>query len=1158
MAEAERRIEEALRTGQKWLNLGTLDLDELPTRIGELRQLRGLALGGQALTQSGELEWTEGASASEFADLSPIAKLENLEVVSLSGCEHVADLSPLGSLSGLKSLGISYTSVTDLSPLASLTGLQNLDLSGCHGVTDLSPLAFLIGLHSLNITYTDVTDLSPLASLTGLQSLGISYTGVTDLSPLASLTSLQSLELNGCHGVTDLSPLASLTGLQDLDLSSIGVTDLSPLASLISLQDLDLSSTGVTDLSPLASLTGLQDLNLRSTGVTNLLPLASLTGLQDLDLSSTGVTDLSPMASVIGLWKLNLSSTGVTDLSPLASLTSLHILRLISTGVTDLLPLTSLTGLRNLDLSSSGGADLSPLASLIGLRYLDISGCMTAPESLLREVANLPKLQDLCCDRGENVPREVLSGWGTANCLERLRAHFADIAEASEAENEVKIILLGNGKVGKTQLCRRFRNLEPDELIESTHGVQLWREPLRLRISGEAETYQANWWDFGGQDIYHGTHALFLRSRAVFLILWTPALENQDEHEENGIPLRNQHLAYWLDYVRSLAGSESPVIVVQSQCDTYGQKRLLPALPDGFEFFQSTAYSAWTDLGRETLEGQIRDAIRYLREKAGALSIGKGRATVRRRLYEMRDEDRTREPEERQHRILSLDEFRVLCKQVGGVSSPELALDYFHQTGVVFHCSDLFSERIVLNQTWALDSVYAVFDRRRAAPYLRGSGRFTRKDLNTLVWSEHSEDEQRHFLGLMESCGICFQHGVDYKGETEYVAPDLLPPFAAVQRKLYAWRDDEPISTLRFSYRFFHQAIIRDLMSRVGQIAGEAAEYWKYGFWLYDRKRDSQVLVQQVDTYKAEAPGAGVLEIQAQGRDAVGLLREIRRLVSQDRIGEKPEQSLTIEGATVSRSELAHALGGQVQTTDGKIVSAAPFITFFEGRREDLAEFAQPERQERIKVDLAPAPAPEPDRRPEVFISYAWGDDSPEGIRRTPVVDRLQEELEKSGFAVQRDRDAQLPGDRISQFMKRLTEADRVVAVISEKYLHSFDCMYEIYRIYQGSRADGEGFARRVVPVVLPEVKLRRFEQRKPYLQFWSASAKELEASIRDPEIAPSKASWDEVRLVREFAQSVDEILCFVSDVLIPNNLDVLLGSDFEAVKATLLRRLKT
>ncbi|HEV7668140.1 MAG TPA: COR domain-containing protein [Thermoanaerobaculia bacterium] len=712
MAEAERRIEEALRTGQEWLDLGDLALDELPARIGELRGLRGLALGGKALTEEGELEWRGRSENPRLADLTLLAKFARLEVLNLYGCSQVTDLSPLSSVPGLQSLDVSSTGVTDLSPLSSVTGLQNL-----------------------NLNYTSVTDLSPLASVIGLQSL---------------------------------------------DVSSTGVTDLSPLALLIGLQGLDFSFTGVTDLSPLVSLTG--------------------------------------------------------------------------------------------------------------LKVLNFFGVVAAPEPLLRTVANLPNLQWLFCDHGENVPLEVMSN-DYGNCLERLRAHFADVDEVAEVENEVKIILLGNGSVGKTQLCRRFRNLEPDESIESTHGVQLRREPLRLRISGEEETFQVNWWDFGGQDIYHGTHALFLRSRAVFLILWTPALENRGELEENGIPLRNQQLTYWLDYVRSLAGSGSPVIVVQSQCDTFGQERPLPVQPKGFEFFRSTAYSAWTDLGRETLEGQIRDAIRYLREKTGALSIGVGRAEVRRKLYRMREEHKECAPEERKYRTLTIEEFRSLCEQVGGISSPESALDYLHQTGVVFYRSDLFSERIVLDQTWALDAIYAVFDRRRAAPYLRGSGRFTRKDLNTLVWSEHSEDEQRLFLGLMESCGICFKHGKDYEGETEYVAPDLLPSFVAVQRRLYVWRDDELISTLRLSYRFFHQAIIRGLMSRVGQIAGEAAEYWKYGFWLYDRKRDSQVLVQQIDTYIAEKPGAGALEFQAQGRDAIGLLREVCRLVSRNRIGEEPEQS---------------------------------------------------------------------------------------------------------------------------------------------------------------------------------------------------------------------------------------------------------------------------
>ena len=59
-------------------------------------------------------------------------------------------------------------------------------------------------------------------------------------------------------------------------------------------------------------------------------------------------------------------------------------------------------------------------------------------------------------------------------------------------------MLLGNGRVGKTQICRRLQDQEYDDTVPSTHGVKIGaaplttpRTPATLRI-----------WDFGGQDIY--------------------------------------------------------------------------------------------------------------------------------------------------------------------------------------------------------------------------------------------------------------------------------------------------------------------------------------------------------------------------------------------------------------------------------------------------------------------------------------------------------------------------------------------------------------------------------------------------------------------------------------------------------------------------------
>ncbi len=906
------------------------------------------------------------------------------------------------------------------------------------------------------------------------------------------------------------------------------------------------------DLAPLARLQGLQHLTLAGAKVPDLSPLSGLQELQHLDLYQTGVTDLAPLARLQGLQYLDLSGAKMAEISPLEELQELVTLNLSETSVTDLSPLEALQKLKWLFMMGANVPDLAPLASLQSLTLLNLSGCQPAvPTQPLQAFTALPNLDFLVVDNAIGVPREVLSHSSSDTCLERLRTYLTEL-ELAEAENEVKVILLGNGRVGKTQLCRRFRSQPFDETGPSTHGVQLWREELKIQTRGEEKTFQVNWWDFGGQDIYHGTHALFLRSRAVFLILWTPTLENRDEYPENGITLRNQPLVYWLDYVRTLAGEDSPVIVVQSQCDHFADKRPAPRQPEGFEFFETCSYSAKEDLGRETLEGQLRDAMRYLLERNGALKIGHGRAEVRRRLYAWRSEDQERKAEERRHRTLTLAEFRALCDEVGSIVSWKHALDYFHHTGVVFYQPILFSNCIVLDQDWALEAVYTVFHRSQTMPWLRDSGRFTREDLASTIWQKHSREEQALFLGLMQSCGVCFSCGRTSEGETRYAAPDLLPKFETIQ--LPAWQDLPSMPTLRMEYSFFHPAVIRGLMSEIGWQAGTFAEYWKYGLWLKDGQRDTQLLVQFEDTSTNEAPGAGALELKAQGREPLGLLREIRKAILRRKMVEKPEELLTLENITVARSALSNVIDGRLLDAQKKPVPAAAFAAFFENRELQTDETHPSGKAPAINI--TPQPLTEAEKGREVFISYAWGDDqTPEGKIREEAANGLYAALEKHGFRPLQDRHQIRSGERISLFIDRLTRADLVVAVISDKYLRSPYCMYEIYRLWQRSQGDADLLAKCLVPIVLPEVRISNFRERRPYLQYWAAEAKDLEESIRDPAIRPGSKSWAEVRLVRAFAQDVDDILVFLRDILMPMKLEVHLGNDFEEVREALLRR---
>ena len=274
------------------------------------------------------------------------------------------------------------------------------------------------------------------------------------------------------------------------------------------------------------------------------------------------------------------------------------------------------------------------------------------------------------------VPKEVLSRRPGDSCLERLRAHFRDLKVGESEITDFKLMLLGNGRVGKTQICRRLQGQEYDETVPSTHGVKIdtapltaLRDPATLRI-----------WDFGGQDIYHGTHALFLKSRAIFMLVWTPESEALHDHDYGGFAFRNQPLGYWLDYVREFGGEDTPVIVVQTQCDLPEQERLRPPVDDkaldAFPFKKVLHYSAKENRGRAALDEALAEAVQWLRRKQGVAVIGKGRAAVKARLEEMYAQGK---------QLISQEEFLALCEEIRQcqLAAPSARLSAQHWNGVL-------------------------------------------------------------------------------------------------------------------------------------------------------------------------------------------------------------------------------------------------------------------------------------------------------------------------------------------------------------------------------------------------------------------------------------------------------------------------------------------
>ena len=736
---ARRRIADEAERRTGFLDLGMLGLTELPAGLLGLRHLRQLNLGDEIILDDGtwfrspyglrnavdlhqvtalpnlevlSIRWTNAT------DLEPVARLRHLRRLDCFGTQ-ISDLKPLSGLTNLQSFDCSFTRVADLETLSALPALQSLS---CHNtpVADLQPLASAIGLRFLSCYVTEVAELRPLASLAALQSLVCSATKVSDLRPLAGLTALQSLSCSGTK-VVDLAPLAALKTLQSLNCSSTQVADLQPLAALTSLRSLNCSQMPLADLELLAALTALQSFSCHNTRVADLNPLASLARLRSLDCSFTPVADLSPLAGLLALQSINCCGTMVVDLQPLAELTALQSIDCSFTGVVDLRPLAGLAALQSVDCNDTQVADLGPLTDL-ALRSIDCTRCrlVQVPDGFWEKPSlEIARLYEACVP---DVPAEVLSQQWHSNCLASLRAHLRDLDAGSEPLPDVKLLVIGNGRAGKTQLCRRLRGEAFQAQWDSTHGILVTAASLPATDGDRAAGLHI--WDFGGQDIYHGTHALLVQSRAVFLLLWAKDSDNADTYEHVGIRFRNRPLAYWVDYVRHLGDADSPVLIVQTQCDRPEDEVRRPPVSqealDALGYAKELHYSAKPpERGRAALDEALRDAIDWLQKRQGTVMIGAGRLRVQRRLEAMRDADAAVPPERRQHRTLSKEAFHRLCDEAKGVSAAEYLLSYLNNTGIVFYRPGLFGDQVVLGQGWALDAIYAVFNREKCYRQLR-------------------------------------------------------------------------------------------------------------------------------------------------------------------------------------------------------------------------------------------------------------------------------------------------------------------------------------------------------------------------------------------------------------------------------------------------------
>eukprot|EP00968_Pinguiococcus_pyrenoidosus_P025219 scaffold5717_cov120-Pinguiococcus_pyrenoidosus.AAC.2 len=81
-------------------------------------------------------------------------------------------------------------------------------------------------------------------------------------------------------------------------------------------------------------------------------------------------------------------------------------------------------------------------------------------------------------------------------------------------------MVTGPGNAGKTCLVEKLVHGAFPENTSQTNGIDVlrWTQPGDTGL-------QLLFYDFGGQPVYATSHQLFLRTRAIFVVLWNPRAE---------------------------------------------------------------------------------------------------------------------------------------------------------------------------------------------------------------------------------------------------------------------------------------------------------------------------------------------------------------------------------------------------------------------------------------------------------------------------------------------------------------------------------------------------------------------------------------------------------------------------------------------------------
>ncbi|MFN6437315.1 MAG: leucine-rich repeat domain-containing protein [Nostoc sp. DedSLP01] len=997
-------IDRAVAEGWRELDLSGQELTQLPVEIGKLQQLESLILGKkvEGYEEVGN-RYFQKVSGNNFKTLPlELLNLPNLRKLDISGnpLESILDVvtqillyleelilirvelteipDAIAQLTNLTQLHLDSNQITEIpEAIAKLTNLTQLHLSD-NQITEIpEAIANLTNLTQLHLSSNQITQIPEgIAKLTNLTQLDLSSNQITQIpEAIAKLTNLTQLDLDGNQITQIPEAIAQLTNLTQLYLSFNQITQIpEAIAQLTYLTQLFLSDNQITQIpETIAQLTNLTQLFLSDNQITQIPEtIAQLTNLTQLFLSNNQITEIpETIAQLTNLTQLVLYNNQITEIpETIGKLTNLTQLDLDGNQITEIPEtITQLTNLTQLDLRNNQITEIpetigkltnltqlflnnnqitqipEAIAQLTNLRelYLSSNQITQIPEA----IESLPKLEKLDL-RGNPLPisPEILGSSNDVGSVEDI-FNYLRLLRSGEVRplNEAKLLLIGQGSVGKTSLIQRLIRDKYDQNQPQTDGLNV--ETWNVQVN--SKDIRLNVWDFGGQEIYHATHQFFLTKRSLYLLV----CNCRTSEEENRIE-------YWLKLIESFGG-QSPVIIVGNKKDEQPLDINRKALREKYPNIQAIIETSCQDnIGIDELRTAILQQIAKLKEVYDLLPLSW--FEVKQKLESMTED------------FISYNSYIGIChqKEIPEEQNQEQLIDLLHRLGLVLNFRDhpILKDTNVLKPNWVTEGIYTLLSDENLKTKTKGI--FTPADLTRILNPERYPTKRHDYLiGLMKEFELCF-------------ALECYPPQFLIAGLLPKDEPDETEldgETLEFQYHY--KVLPESIISRFIVITHEKIHnqiYWRSGVMLQYQENNE---IYNIARIKADPEDKKIFITISERKETRRLFLGILRDVFQKIHKSLPNLEIT-EWVPVPNYpkhpplDYQELLGlesmGESTITIGKLKLKLDLRQLLDGY-EDIRTR---QRQQIDKGIIEPAPIKEPimseSIRNQIFVSYSHQD----------------------------------------------------------------------------------------------------------------------------------------------------------------------------------------